>query len=145
MSWRVTNTVDDLFSRLHFYVCLFFSSRCTQSDVPTLEKAAQVLSCLQCRLIDLVKRGWHFPLLNVLTFKIVLLSKTLLSTIMSPRFLFLMKFLSTLVQFIKYANFWVLLYVTVSRNRWPLDVLILFSYSFLRIVTAWLIGVAAPE
>ena len=49
----------------------------------TLGKVEQVLSSLQHRLIDFVKHGWHFPLLNFFTFKIFLLSKTLLPPIMS--------------------------------------------------------------
>ena len=44
----------------------------------TLWKAEQGFSFLQQKLIDLVKHGWHFPLLNFFTFKICLLSKTLL-------------------------------------------------------------------
>ena len=34
----------------------------------TLGKVEQVLICLQHRLIDLVKHGWHLPLLNFFTF-----------------------------------------------------------------------------
>ena len=52
-----------------------------------LWKVEQDLSCLQHRLIDLVKHGSHFPLLNFFTFKILLLSKTLLPPIMSLRIL----------------------------------------------------------
>ena len=69
-----------------------------------LLKVEQVLSCLQHRLIDQVKHGWHFSLLNLFTFKMFLLSKTLLPL----RFL-LLSFLLLLNAKIrgsaKYANF----------------------------------------
>ena len=116
------------------------------------------MSCLEHRLTDLVKHGWHFPLLNLFTFKIFLLSKTLLPSIMSPRFLFLLnakiggsakisfnfgsickicQFLSIIVL----RSGRVLLYVTVSGKRSVLDVLILLSNSFLGIEIARLICV----
>ena len=104
-----------------------------------LWKVEHVLICLQHRSIDLVKHGWHFPLLNFFTFKIFLLSKTLLPPIMSLRFLFLLnaktggsakisfkfgsicktcQFLSIIVL----RSGRVLLYVTVSGKRSVLDV-----------------------
>ena len=55
-----------------------------------LWEAEQGFSFLQQKLIDLVKHGWHFPLLNFFKFKIILLSKALLPRIMSLRFLFLL-------------------------------------------------------
>ena len=123
-----------------------------------LWKIEQVLSCLQHKLIDLVNYGWHFPLLNFFAFKIFLLSKTLLPPIMSFRLLFLLntkiggsakisfnfgsickicQFLSIIVL----RSGRVLLYVTVSGKRSVLDVLILFSNSFLGIEIARLICV----
>ena len=48
----------------------------------TLWRVEHVLICLKCRTIDLVRHGWDFPLLNFFTFKIFLLSKTLLPLIM---------------------------------------------------------------
>ena len=111
------------------------------------------MSCLQHRLMDLVKYGWYFPLLNFSTYNIFLLSKTLIPPIMSLRFLFLLnakiggsakisfnfgsickecQFLSTTVL----RSGRVLLYVTMSGKRSVLDVLILFSDSFLGIEMA---------
>ena len=118
-----------------------------------LWKFKQFLSCLQHRIIDLVKHCSHFSLLTFFTFKIPLLSKTLLPSIMSLSFLFLLtaklggsanvfynfgsickicQFLSIIVL----RSGRVLLYVTVSGKRSVLDVLILFSNSFLGIVIA---------
>ena len=115
-----------------------------------LWKVEQVLSCLQHRLMDLVKYGWYFPLLNFSTYNIFLLSKTLIPPIMSLRFLFLLnakigssakiyfnfgsvckicQFLSIIV--LKSGR--VLLYVTVNGTRSVLDLLILFSNLFLGI------------
>ena len=54
-----------------------------------LWKVGQVLSCLQHSLNNLGKHVGNFPLLNPLRSKFFLLSKTLLSPIMSHRFLFL--------------------------------------------------------
>ena len=119
----------------------------------TFWKVEQVLNCLQHRLIDLVKHGWHFPLLNLFTFKFFLLWKTLLPPMMSLRFLFLWnnkiggsakisfnlgsickicQFLSTTVL----RSGRVLLYVTVSGKLSVLDVLISFGNSFLGIEIA---------
>ena len=112
------------------------------------------MSCLQHRLIDLVKHGWHFPLLNFFTFKFFLLKKTLLPPTMSLRFLFLLNAkiggsanisfnsgsICKIYQFLSISVSRlgrVLLYVKVSGER--SDVLILFSYSFLGIVIARLI------
>ena len=111
-----------------------------------LWKVEQVLSCLQHRLIDLVKHGWHFPLFNF-TFKFLLLSKTLLPPITSLRFLFLLnakigdsaKNYFNFGAICKICQFFsitvlrsgsVLLYIAVSGERSVLDVLILFSNSF---------------
>ena len=115
-----------------------------------LWKVEQVLSCLQHKLIDLVKHGWHLPLLNFFTVKMFLLSKTLLPPIMSLRFLFLLNVkiggsaktsfnfgsICKICQFlwiIVLRSGRVLLHVTVSGERSVLDVLILFSNSFLGI------------
>ena len=116
------------------------------------------MSCLQHRLIDLVKHGWHFPLLNFLTLKFFLLSKSLLPPIMSLRFLFLLNAkigvsakisfnFGSICKICQYLSIIVLrsgrilLYVTVSGKRSVLDVYILFSNSFLGIVIARLICV----
>ena len=124
-----------------------------------LWKVEQVLSSLQHRLIDLVKHSWHFPLLNLFTFKIFLLEKTLLPLIMSVRFLFLLnaKIGGSAKKNFSFGSIWkicqfllifvlrpgrVLLYITVSRKHSVLDVLVLFSNSFLGIEVVWLICVA---
>ena len=117
------------------------------------------MSCLQHKLTNLVKHGWHFPLLNFFTFKFFLLSKALLPPIMSLRFLFLLnakmggsakknfnfdsickicQFLSIIVL----RSGRVLLYVTVSGKRSVLDYL--FSNSFLGIEIAQLICFVVP-
>ena len=102
-----------------------------------LWKVEEVFSCLQHKLIDLVKHGWHYPLLNFSKFKkfkIFLLSKTLLPPIMSLRFLFLLNAkiggsakisfnfgsICKICQFLSIINLksgWVLLHVTVSGKR----------------------------
>ena len=116
------------------------------------------MSFLQHNLTDLVKHGWRFPLLNFFTFKILLLSKTLLPPIMSLRFLFLLNAkiegsakvsfnfgsICKICQFlsiIALRSGRVLLYVTVSGKRLILDGLILFSNSILGIEIARLICV----
>ena len=123
-----------------------------------LWKVEQVLSCLQHRLIDLLKRGWHFPMLNLSCYQN--LFKTLLPPIMSPMFLFLLNakiggsakmsfnFVSTckigqFLSIIVLRSGRVLLYVTVSGKSSVLDVVnVLFSNSFLGIEIARLICVA---
>ena len=124
-----------------------------------LGKVEQVLSCSQHRLIDLVKHSWNFPLLNLFTFNIFLLEKTLLPLIISLRFLFLLnakiggsakkKFnfgsickICQCFLIIVLRSGRVLLYITVSGKHSVLDVLILFSNSFLGIELARLICVA---
>ena len=113
-----------------------------------LWKVEQVLSCLQHRLIDLLKHGWHFPLLNFFTFKFLLLSKTLLPPIMSLRFLFLLnaKIGDSAKNYFKFGSICkicqffsitvlrsgrVLLYIAVSGERSVLDVLIFLVTRFL--------------
>ena len=110
------------------------------------EKLSKFWVVLQHRLIDLVKHGSHFCLLNFFTFKILLLSKTLSPLVMSLRFLFLLntkiggsikmsfnfgsicKFLSIIVL----RSGRVLLQAKVSNKLSVLDIFILFSNSFLR-------------
>ena len=124
-----------------------------------LWKVKQVFSFLQQKLIDLVKHGWHFPLLNFCTFKKFLLSKTLLLPIRSLRFFFFLnakiggsaKISFELGSVCKIPQFLsivlrsgrVLLYITVSGKRSILDVLILFSNWFLGIEIARLICVVS--
>ena len=114
------------------------------------------MSCLQHRLIDLVKHGWHFLLLNFFTFKIFFVTKNLVTpdyvskifvsfecqnwrnSKISFNFGSICKicyFLSIIV--LRSGRF--LLYVTASGKYSILDVLILFSNSFLGIVIAQLI------
>ena len=100
----------------------------------------------------------HFPLLSFFTFKIFVLSKTLLPSIMSLRFLFLLNAkiegsaktsfnfgsICKICQFLSIFVFRsgrVLLYITGSGNRSVLDALILFSKSFLGVKIVQLIGV----
>ena len=105
-------------------------------------------------LIDLVKHGWHFPLLDFFKFKIFLLSKTLLFLIISLRFPFLLnakiggsaKMYFNFGSICKICQFFfsiivlrsgrILLYVTVTGKSSVLDVLILFSNLFLGIEIA---------
>ena len=128
----------------------------------SLWKVEQVLSCLQYKLIDLVKHGWRFLLLNFFMFKILLLSKVLLPPIMSLRFLFLLnakilnaktewkrgsaKISFNLDSICKICNFFsiivsrsvrVLLYVTISAKRSVLAGLTLFGRSFLGTEMSW--------
>ena len=175
-----------MFSKHHFYVCLFLSFSCIRifqhivifhkSNIPSgklrsclykvtlclikkmfllkaLWKVEQVLSFLQHRVKDLAKHGWHFPLLNLFTFKFFLLSKTFLPPIISLKVFFsfsakisfnfgwickICQFLSMIVL----RSGRVLLYKTVSSKRSVLDVLILFSDSIRGIEIARLICVA---
>ena len=122
----------------------------------TLWKVEQVLSCLQHRLIDLVKHGWRFLLIKFFTFKIFFVTKNLVTpdyvskifvsfecqnwrnSKISFNFGSICKicyFLSIIV--LRSGRF--LLYVTASGKYSILDVLILFSNSFLGIVIAQLI------
>ena len=121
-----------------------------------LWKVEQVLSCLQHRLTDLVKHGWHFPVFNSLRSKFFCYRKPCYHPIMPLRFLFLLntKFggsarisfhfgsICKICQFfsiIVLSSGRVLLWVTVSGKRSVLDVLFLFNNSFLGSVKARLI------
>ena len=114
---------------------------------------------LEHKLIDLVKHGRHFPLLNFFTFKeFFLLPKTLLPPVMSLRFLFLLNAklggsakisfnfglickICQSLSIIVLRSGRVPLYVAVSGKCSVLDVLILLSNLFLRIEIARLICV----
>ena len=124
-----------------------------------LWKFEQDLSCLQHRLIDLVKQYWHFTLSNLISSKFSCYQKPFSIRFFDPnRFFFLFnakiggtakisvnfdsickicEFLSIIV--LRSGS--VLLYLTVSGKGSLIDVLISFSNSFLGIVIARLICV----
>ena len=108
------------------YAATFTSKVCLIKKVFLLKalwKVEQVLSCLQHRLIDLVKHGWHFPLLNLFTFKIFCYKKPYYHRLCLKGFGFFwmpklevqQKFLSILVQFVKYANFCQIIFLRSDR------------------------------